>query len=202
MSRFVWPKTLTKEGVRNWLVTRADGKQATWLLAIVSFTESSFFLIPPDVVLMGILMSSPKRWRYYALVTTVASVLGGLFGYLIGFIFFDTIGNWLINFYDLSSELTRVGVMFESNAWWSVFLSAFTPIPYKVFTIASGFFQINIFILLIASTLGRGLRFFMVGYFMNLYGPTAGRLMYRYFNAISLILVFIILVVVAYIYFF
>jgi len=197
-----WPEKFSKEGIRNWAVAYADKKEMTWLLALTSFSESSFFIIPPDVVLMGILMSNNKRWVYYSVVTILSSVLGGIFGYLIGLFFFDTIGQLVVSLYGLESELTKVGEFFADNATLAIFLSAFTPIPYKVFTISAGFFKINFLVFILASLAGRGLRYFIIGGIMRLYGPGAGRLFYKYFNGLTFVLALVALIVIAYFYFF
>ena len=171
-----------KERVRTWALEHALGPRGKFWLVVVAFTESSFFLVPPDLLLIGILLVSAERWFYYASLTTLSSVLGGLFGYSIGYFFFDFFGQAIINFYGLADELIKVGQLFQQNAFWAIFLAAFTPIPYKVFTIASGFFKIDLLTFIIASLLGRAGRFFAVGAIMRIFGRLAGELVYRYFH--------------------
>ena len=171
-----------KERVRIWALEHALGPRGQFWLIAVAFTESSFFLVPPDLLLIGILLVSARRFLYYASLTTVSSVLGGLFGYSIGYFFFNLFGEAIINFYGLSDELVEVGQLFQQNAFWTIFLAAFTPIPYKVFTIASGFFKIDLLTFIIASILGRGGRFFAVAGLMKVFGRWAGELAYRYFH--------------------
>ncbi len=197
-----WPKKLSRDYLHLWLKNQATRKEASWVLGVISFTESSFFLIPPDFFLISILLADNKRWWHYTLITIVGSVLGGIFGYLIGLLFFDTVGVWVIETYNLTTEVQLVGQKFNDNAMWAIFVSAFTPIPYKVFTISAGFFKVNLFIFVLMSSLGRGLRFLIIGYIMRLYGPMAGKLMYKYFNGISLFLALVILTLVFYSYIF
>lgn len=183
----------TKEKMRDWGTKHAEGPHARWWLSGVSFAEASFFPIPPDLLLIGLLLSSSKRWFSDALLTTVFSVLGGILGYAIGVFFFDTVGESLVNFYHLQDEMLIVSDYFSRNAFVSIFLAAFTPIPFKVFTISAGLFKINIFMLIIASVLGRGARFFTISYMLRRYGKQIGDFVYKYFNIFSLgIAVFIL----------
>jgi membrane protein YqaA with SNARE-associated domain len=169
----------------------AKSKYADVWLMLTAFSEASFFLLPPDVLLVGILFSSAQRirWKYWAAVTTLSSVIGGLFGYLIGVGLFDVLGRPIIEFYNLQAEVTQVGAWFNQYAFWTVFVSAFTPIPYKVFTISAGLFRIPVMIFVVASLLGRGIRFFVIAYIMRRYGKRVLRMTLRYFNIISIILI-------------
>lgn len=172
-----------KARVKEWVVQNADTKAAQAGLAAVSFTESSFFLVPPDLLLIPIiLVNKGRRWIYYASLTTIASVLGGAFGYFIGHYFFDTFGEALVRAYGLEKELAYVGGLFRDNAFLAVFTAAFTPIPYKVFTIGAGLFKIDFWIFVIASAMGRGMRFFMVGYVTAVFGERATELVLEYFS--------------------
>ncbi|MFZ2832023.1 MAG: VTT domain-containing protein, partial [Minisyncoccia bacterium] len=152
-----------KESLGAWVVRHAEGKNAKWWLFGISFAESSFFPIPPDVLLVAILMTRERvRAFYYAAITTAGSVLGGLFGYAIGYFLFQTVGVWLVQMYHLEVQIITVQKLFMDNAFFAIFVAAFTPIPYKVFTIAAGLFGISIPTFIIASILGRGGRFFAV----------------------------------------
>ena len=187
----------TRENIQDWVDHRAHGKVAKVWLAIFSFTEASFFVVPPDVFLLAILINNGTRWIHYASITTVASVAGGLLGYLFGFFFFDLLGEFIINTYHLQSQMITVSEMFSNNAFWTIFISAFTPIPFKVFTISAGFFHINLWVFLVASLLGRGMRFFAVGYIVKVFGKQMARSAFKYFNWIVLfILVVLVLVIV------
>ena len=153
------------------LLEKIRGKHALTWLGVLSFAESSFFPIPPDFLLMPMVIAEPSRWKRYATVTTVASVVGGLFGYAIGALLWSVVGAKLVSFYHLETELALVGTYFTHNAFWAIFTAAFTPIPYKLFTIAAGLFHINIPIFIVGSILGRGLRFYVVSYLMNVFDP-------------------------------
>ncbi len=185
----------TKEGIQDWVDNKAHGKVAKIWLIIFSFTEASFFIIPPDVFLLAILIKNGVRWIYYSFITTVASVVGGLFGYAIGFFFFDLIGEFIIDTYHLQSQMLAVSNMFSQNAFWTIFISAFTPIPFKVFTISAGFFKINFWVFLGASLIGRGMRFFVVGYIVKLFGRRMAKSVFKYFNWILLVLVVAIVLI-------
>lgn len=179
-----------KEDLKAWTVRHAEGKNAKWWLFGVAFAESSFFPIPPDVLLAAILVTRERvRAFFYASVTTAGSVLGGLFGYAIGYFFFQTVGVWLVDTYHLQTQMVTVQKLFVENAFFAIFVAAFTPIPYKVFTIAAGLFGVSIPTFIVASILGRGGRFFLVAGVMRFFGDHIIRLFYRYFNIASIILV-------------
>lgn len=189
----------TKEKIRNWALRHAKGSHSKFWLSILSFSESSFFPVPPDILLIAILLANKaKRWLSYVGLTTIFSVLGGIFGYAIGFLFFDVFGDSLISFYGLTDEFTRLGGVFEETVFWTIFTAAFTPIPYKIFTITAGFFNVNFLIFLLASLLGRGIRFFIIGFILKRYGEKIADVLYKYFNIVSLgILVLAIIFVYA-----
>ena len=183
--------------MKEWTLNKSYGTRAKVWLVFFSFAEASFFIIPPDIFLMAILINNGVKWVYYSALTTVASVAGALLGYTFGFLFFDWAGEWIINAYNLQEQMLLVSAMFSKNAFWTIFISAFTPIPFKVFTISAGFFQINLWIFLLASILGRGMRFFAVGYIVKVFGKQMARYAFRYFNWLTLaVLVIAVLVVV------
>ena len=164
------PETNFQTRLKEWAVKHVTGTRAKFWLAILSFSEASFFVIPPDVLLIAVLAVSAERWVYHSSLVTIFSVLGGLAGYLIGFSFFDIFGQSLIDFYNLQEQMNLVAMKFSDNAFLAIFFSALTPIPYKVFTISAGFFKINLIIFIVASIIGRALRFFVVGYIMRRFG--------------------------------
>lgn len=191
----------TKDSLIAWTVRHAEERNAKWWLFGLAFAESSFFPIPPDVLLGAILMTRERvRAFFYATVTTVGSVLGGLFGYTIGYFFFQTVGVWLVGVYHLEAQMETVRVLFANNAFFAIFVAAFTPIPYKVFTISAGLFSINLPVFIIASILGRGMRFFMIAAIMRYFGAYMAQALYKYFNIISLVTVFIVAVLLAMIF--
>lgn len=140
----------------------ARHRHATWYLGALSFTESSFFPIPPDVMLMPMVLARRAHaWRY-ALLTTVASVAGGVLGYFIGEFFFIQIGQPLIDFYHAAEKYEKVHDWFAVYGIWIVFLAGFTPLPYKFFTISAGAAGMALLPFMLASAVGRGARFFLV----------------------------------------
>ncbi|WNJ99953.1 YqaA family protein [Thalassospiraceae bacterium LMO-JJ14] len=145
-------------------------RHAIWILALVSFAESSFFLIPPDVLLIPMVLSARTKWFRIALVCTVASVLGGLFGYFIGAFLFDEIGRPILDMYHASAKFEAVRAAYNENGVWIVFTAGFSPIPYKIFTIASGVTGMDIAPFVIASAVGRGARFFLVALLLWKFG--------------------------------
>ena len=152
----------------------AAHKSSKYYLAIVSFIESSFFPIPPDVMIIPMVISMKKDFLKIFYITTIFSVLGGMLGYLIGAFFFD-FGSEIMNFYGYENKLSNIKNNLVNSdgfyAWLSVlFLAGFTPLPYKVFTIASGLIGFNFLIFVLISFISRGLRFFIVSYLSHRFG--------------------------------
>ena len=177
----------------------ASHKSSKYYLAVVSFVESSFFPIPPDVMVIPMVISKRSDFVKIFLITTIFSVLGGILGYLIGIFFFD-IGMQIMSFYGYENKLTDLKNDLISNegfyAWLGIlFLAGFTPLPYKVFTITSGLIGFNILIFFIISFISRGLRFFIVAYLSHKYGFLFTKLMEehgsKWFTVIGIIIVLI-----------
>lgn len=137
-------------------------RHAPRYLALLSFSESSFFPIPPDVMLAPMVLARRERAWYLASVTTIASVLGGLLGYLIGWVLFDQIGQPIIDLYGAERQFETVKDWFDQYGVWVVFLAGFSPIPYKLFTVTSGVLAMALAPFILASAVGRGARFFLV----------------------------------------
>jgi len=173
----------------DWVLTWADRPGGVWALVGISFAESSFFPIPPDILLIPLCLSAPRRALWYAGLCTAASVVGGVFGYAIGWLFFDSVGDWIIATYQLEAFFGTVGGWYAEYAAWIVAGAGFTPIPYKVFTIAAGFFSVNFPIFVIASIVGRGGRFFLVAGLLRLFGEPMKDFIDRYFNLLTVALV-------------
>lgn len=149
----------------------ARHKYATYWLALVSFSESSFFLIPPDVMLAPMSLARPDKAWFYAGLTTIASVLGGLLGYLIGVFALQMVEPWIIQFGYVEAYQTAQQ-WFAEYGFWAIFLAGFTPIPYKIFTIAAGAVGMLLLPFILGSLIGRGMRFFLVAGLMKWGGPS------------------------------
>ncbi len=177
----------------DWTIQWAEKPHSTWALFILAFCESSFFPIPPDVLLIALAVSLPSKSFKYALVCSVGSILGGCFGYFIGYQFFEYVGRPIINFYHITDVFDAVSEKYRSNAFASIAVAGFTPIPYKVFTIAAGFCKINIFTLILASALSRTARFFLVAGLFYLFGPKIKMFIEKYFNILSIVFVILLI---------
>lgn len=182
--------------LKQWTLAQLEHRHVGSWLAALSFAESSFFPIPPDFFMLPVIVRRPERWVMFAFIITLASVLGGIFGYVIGMFFYEVVGIPLVKLYHLEEALAYVREKFNENAFWAVFTAAFTPIPYKLFTIASGLFSVDLPIFLIASIMGRGLRFFAVAYIARVFGKRLGVLIFRYFNTFTLLIAIVVLVFV------
>ena len=148
----------------------AESRNALRALAAISFAESSFFPIPPDVLLAPMVVASRKNAWFYAAVCTVGSVLGAFLGYAIGHYFFEWVGQPLLAFYGYENQFAHFQEVFNAWGWWIVIMAGFTPFPYKVITITSGLMGLNLPIFALASFLSRGARFFLVAGLLWKYG--------------------------------
>jgi len=159
-------------------------RHAPWYLGGISFAESSFFPIPPDVMLAPMSLANPAHaWRL-ALITTLASVAGGLFGYALGYFAFDAIEPWLSTTHYWPAYQTSV-LWFEQWGFWAIFVAGFSPIPYKVFTLAAGALSMAVLPFALASIIGRGARFFMVAGLMAWGGARMEAMLHRYINRLG-----------------
>ena len=181
----------------------AAHKSSKLYLAIVSFVESSFFPVPPDVMIIPMVISKKNEYIKIFLITTIFSVLGGMLGYFIGAFFFD-FGSQIMSFYGYEDKLSNIKNNLISSdgfyAWLSIlFLAGFTPLPYKVFTIASGLIGFNFFIFIFISLISRGLRFFVVAYFSYKFGDVFTKFMHehgtKWFTIVGILIVIIAIVI-------
>ncbi len=191
LNLFGWPSRVVKKLYR-WVVKWAGTRYAERALFGIAFAESSFFPIPPDPLLIAMTTVHPKKYIRFALICTGASVLGGLFGYLIGVTLFETVGVWLVNLYHLEAQFQIIGNRYAENAFLTIFTAAFTPIPFKLITIAAGVFRVNIFIFFLASVIGRGARFFLVAFLMHHFGQRYKDTIEKYVDVFSLAFVVIL----------
>lgn len=178
----------------DWFIHRAHNTHFKAWLAFISFTESIILPFPTVAFMILILMAGAKRWVYYATLTTIFSVIGGVVGYFIGVFFFDTLGVRIVDFYNLTEAVERTRISFENNAFITNFIGAFTPLPYKIFTLSSGFFKINFVSFILASILGRSAQFFLVAYATKVWGAAVSKLAFRYFNIAVLIILLVFII--------
>lgn len=159
----------------NWTMEFAGHRHATRALAVVSFTESSFFPIPPDVLLIPMILANREKAWYYATVCTIASVIGGIFGYMIGWLLYDSVGTWLIDLYGYGTQVDAFRQAYAEWGTWIILIKGLTPIPYKIVTITSGFAGYDLFWFVVLSAITRAGRFFMVAALLHYYGePVRG----------------------------
>jgi membrane protein YqaA with SNARE-associated domain len=156
--------------IYDWCIEAAHKPYAMWIMAAVAFAESSFFPVPPDVMLIPMSLARPARAWLYATVCTAASVLGGILGYAIGALLYDSLGQWLISLYGLGDKVETFRAGYAEYGAWIILLKGLTPIPYKLVTITSGFANFNIWLFVILSVIARGGRFFFVAILLNRYG--------------------------------
>lgn len=186
-------------GIIKW----AESRSSLPVLSLVAFAEASFFPVPPEVIMFPLCLNRPKSSLKYSLITTISSVSGAVLGYIIGFYFMDIVGEKIIGFFNLSSHFSQVKSLYYTYGHTIVFIAAFTPIPYKVFTIASGALQLNIFVFLLASLAGRGARYFLIGFLFYFFGERAREFIEKHFNNFVIIItVLIIAGLLLYFYFF
>ncbi len=171
----------------DWTLRLAEHPQALWWLAAISFIESSVFPVPPDLLLVAIVLARPQRWFAAALVCTVASVAGGLAGYALGALLFEAVGRPVLAFYGYIDRFGDFADLYAEHGWWIVFGAGLTPIPYKVITIASGVAHLDLVVFTVASFVARGLRFFAVALLLWRFGPPVRRLIERYFGLATVI---------------
>ena len=176
-----------------WILKKAEHKNAKWYLSLISFAESSFFPIPPDILLIPMALASKTKALFYAFICTLSSVLGGIFGYAIGYFFFNSIGLYIVEFYHLENSFSIFENYYKEFGILIVLGAGITPFPYKFITIASGVFGLNIYLFVIVSIIGRGLRFYLIAILLYFFGEKIKLFIDKYFNILS-ITFFILLV--------
>jgi len=179
----------------DWVLHWAETPYGAPALFLLAFVESSVFPVPPDVLLIALCITLPRRAWYYALLCSVGSLLGGMLGYLLGWGFWSLLDDFFFSYVPgFTPDLfARVQALYAEHDFWVVFAAGFTPIPYKVITIAAGVFLINFPIFVLASLIGRSARFFLVAGLIRRFGPGIRSFVDRYFNLLSLL--FLILLV-------
>jgi membrane protein YqaA with SNARE-associated domain len=169
----------------EWTLAKAAHPLAERWLAAIAFVESSVFPIPPDVVLAPMCLARPDRAMRYGGICTAGSTVGAGLGWIIGALLFETVGRWVLALYNVEAEFADIAARFNDEGWLIVMLAGFTPIPFKVVTIASGATGLSIYVLLVASVISRGARFFLVAGLLKLFGEPMKRVIDRHFGLIT-----------------
>src|SRR5215510_13595106 len=166
------PRSLLRR-LYDWCLVAAHKPHALWTMGVVSFAESSFFPVPPDVMLIPMALARPERAYVMAAWCTVTSVLGGLLGYSIGALLYDSVGAWLINLYGYGDKVEAFREAYARWGAWIILLKGLTPIPYKIVTITSGFAGYKLALFIVFSIIARATRFYLVAFLLSRYGARA-----------------------------
>jgi membrane protein YqaA with SNARE-associated domain len=170
----------------DWVLHWAETPYGSWALFLLAFCESSFFPIPPDILLIALAVAIPGKALFYSLICSVGSVLGGCLGYLIGWQFMAGVGNRIIELYGLTEKITYIQTLYQTYDAWAIGIAGFTPIPYKVFTISAGAFDINFTVFILASVVSRSARFFLVGGLICIFGSKIQQFIDKYFDILAI----------------
>jgi membrane protein YqaA with SNARE-associated domain len=171
----------------KWILHWAETPYGAWALFILAFSESSFFPVPPDVLLIALAVGKPEKSLKFAWLCAAGSVLGGIVGYFIGWQFMASIGDRIVAFYGLTERVAHIESLYNQYDAWAVGIAGFTPIPYKVFTITAGAFKIDFLVFVLASAVSRSARFFLVGLLIYVFGPRIQAFIDRYFNILAVV---------------
>jgi len=182
-----------KEKLRDWLARHARSRYALFLLGALSFFDAIIPPAPPDVLLIPMILANRKRWLFLATFAVTFSMIGGFTAYLIGAGLFDVVGQKIINFYGMQEKFALLGNVYATHGFVTIFGAAFTPIPDTVFTIGAGAFKLKIWMFALAYLLGRALRIYPEAFLVYLYGPAVARVVYKYFNIISLAFIAVVI---------
>jgi membrane protein YqaA with SNARE-associated domain len=180
------PKTIGDK-IKLWFNKHADSRASHIALMVIAFTDGFISPLPPDPFLALMVVLKPARWLYFTLLTLTLSVAGGVFGYFIGYALFESVGEHLMNLYNINQSLQQLGEVFNDRAFLAIFIAALTPIPYQIFTVAGGVFKINLITFIVASIIGRAIRYFALSALMVFVGHKFGKLIFKYLNWLLLI---------------
>jgi membrane protein YqaA with SNARE-associated domain len=176
----------------HWTLKLAESRHAPWALGALAFAESSFFPIPPDAILVPMSLARPNRALLYALICTIGSVAGGILGYAIGALLFQTIGQWLIHLYGYGARVDEIKALYAQWGWAVILIKGVTPIPYKIVTITSGLLAYSLPLFILLSLVTRGARFFVVAALLHQFGDRLRGLLEKYFGLFILLLLVIV----------
>lgn len=170
----------------NFAIKNAQHPHAVRWLAMISFIESSFFPIPPIAMLLPMGLAAPKRAVYFSFITATFATLGGIFGYLIGYFLYDTLGSWLIQTYGAEEAFIRFKFWYETYGFWVIAATAFIPLPYKVVSIGSGFLGLSLIPFIAGSAISRYTRYLIVGIFIRVFGDRIQNILDKYLIPLSI----------------
>ena len=185
---FVWIR-----GLYDWVIGFSHRPNAGRALFGIAFAESSFFPVPPDVLLIPLCIGSPKRALHFAKICTIGSLLGAVLGYVLGLEFYALMGRRIVEFYSAEDQYERVQILYRQWDVIAVLIAGFTPIPFKLFTIAAGVFKLNFVTFLLTVMISRGARFFLLGGLISWFGPGIEDLVDRYFNLLTILFIILLL---------
>jgi Predicted membrane protein len=177
----------------NRILQLSARKDAVWWMAGVSFAESSFFPLPPDIMLVPMCLSEPKKLWRYTNICALASLIGGLFGYAVGFYLFESIGRLIIDFYNAQDSFQRFQDMFAEFGPWFLILKGVTPIPYKLLTITAGFAHLDLTVFILCSIVARFSRFYMIAILLHFYGPQVRDIIEKRLMLVTTVLLVIVI---------
>lgn len=172
------------------IISSCGHPSAPWILGVLSFTESACFIIPPEVLMLPMSYAKRESWWKYALITTITSVLGAIFGYYLGMFMWDQLQPLAFQYIPgFAKHFDKVGVMYQDNAVGALFLAAFTPIPFKVFTVAAGVYsaKISLMTLVMTSIVGRGARYFLMALIVYIFGEKAQEIIEKHFKTFTVL---------------
>ncbi len=170
----------------DWMMEMAENRRAVWALSAVAFAESSFFPLPPDIMLIPMVLAKRTKAFVYALWASISSVAGGMAGYAIGYFLYDTVGRPLLDFYGYGEKFSSFAAQYNEWGAWIVLMAGLTPFPYKVITIASGVTGLGFAIFMVASIIARSIRFFAVSALLYRFGTPIRDFIEKYFGLVSL----------------
>ena len=169
----------------DWTLQKSSHPKAPWFLSFFAFIESSFFPIPPDIILIPMIIAQRTKAWSYAFICTISSVIGGLAGYCIGLFFYNTLGVLIVEYYGLTNQFSVFEKYYIQYGMWIVLGAGFTPFPFKFITIASGVFGLNVFLFTAVAIIARGFRFYLLAFLLKLFGKIIKELIDKYFNILA-----------------
>ncbi len=177
----------------DWTMAQAESRNALWVLAGVAFIESSVFPIPPDVLMIPMILATPHRAWLIALVATVASVLGGMLGYSIGYFFYESLGQPILESLGKAEKMEAFNDKFNGVGFWAVLIAGVTPFPYKVITIMSGWTAMPLGTFIVTSIIARALRFFVVAALLRAFGAPIRTFIEKYLGLVFIAFVILLI---------